>query len=80
MSIGILKQKRLNELYESIDANLDEYLYGDFKEYINNEELTHQHDGQSFNIDKLRSISGAVVMMPRMPELFLMHLRGLLRS
>jgi len=58
MSIRILKQKQLNELYENIDVNLDEYLHGDFKEYINNEEFTHQHDGQSFNVDKLNSISG----------------------
>lgn len=58
MSIRILKQKQLNELYEGIDANLDKYLDGDFKEYINHEEFTHQHDGQNFNIDKLNSISG----------------------
>lgn len=58
MSIKILKQSQLNKLYEDIDANLDEYLYGDFKEYVNNEEFTYQHDGQSFDIDKLSSISG----------------------
>jgi len=58
MSIRILKQKKLNDLYENIDSNLDVYLNSDFNEFINNEEFTHQHDGQSFNIDKLRSISG----------------------
>ena len=60
MSIRFLKENSLNDLYEDIDKNIERYRSIGFYDIFEDSAMTYSHDGLTFDLEKMGSLTGGV--------------------